>query len=202
MSQSPDADAPRSPDLPDLPSLPDLLDRHRQALLRIVANEARGLSRKDSIEDLVQDICLRALRQEGQFTYSSDGEFLAWLKLIARQQIADRHDYWSALRRQAGHLLRITSSSSSGSDPSPSVRPAGRSTGPATFADRREMLELASKSLSMMLERDRELVRRVSLGDDISDLAKYLNSSYSAAEIAKRRALERFRKTFELLLRT
>jgi RNA polymerase sigma factor (sigma-70 family) len=193
MSDLPDADAPL---------LPDLLEQHREALLRMVANEGRGLAGRDSTEDLVQDICLRALRQEDQFTYRSEPEFFAWLRLIARQQIADRHDYWSALRRQAGHLLRITSSSSTGSTGSPAVRPAGDDTGPATFADRREMLELASKSLAMMLERDRDLVRRISLGQDISELAEHLGITYSAAEIAKRRALERFRKTFELLRRS
>lgn len=183
-------------------NLPDLLEQHRAALVRMVASEGRGLLGRDSTEDLVQDICLRALRQEEQFVYRSEPEFFAWIKLITKQQIADRHDYWSALRRQAGQLLRITSSSSAGSTGSPAVRPADGATGPATFADRREMLELASRTLGMMLERDRDLIRRISLGHDISELAKHLGISYSAAEIAKRRALERFRKTFELLRRS
>ena len=183
-------------------SLADLLERHRAELLRLVASEARGLLNRESANDLVQDICLRALRQEDQFSYRGDREFLGWIRRIARQQIADRHDYWSALRRQAGHLLRITSSSPFESGATQAVHPIGKTTGPATFADRREMLELAAKSLALMLERDRELVRRVNLGHDIPQLAEYLGVTYDAAEAAKRRALERFRKTFELVRRS
>lgn len=178
-----------------------LLDSHRDELLRYVRREARGLIHKDGPDDLVQDIHLRALKQAHQFTYQGEQEFLAWMKLIARQQIADRADHWGALRRQAGELLRITSTGSNSSASRRGVDPAGSGTGPGTFAERREMVERATRAVSVLPARDREIVGMVCQGKSIDEIGARFELAYDGAETAKRRALERFRKTFELLLK-
>lgn len=186
----------------ETPALAALLERHRAALLRWVERHARGLLRHEGAEDVVQGVHLRALKQEAQFSYRGDPEFLAWLFLIARQHVADRHDYWSALRRQAGDVLRVTVSGGGGSDSvAPGVNPAGEGIGPGTYAARREMVEIATRALDVMLPRDRDIIKMIGRGRSNAEVAQHLGLSYDAAEQAKRRAIERFRKTVELLSR-
>lgn len=184
---------------PNAAPLSKLLDGHRAQLLRHVERSAQGLLRHESGEDVVQGIHLRALRQAGQFEYRSDREFWAWLMLVARQYVGDRHDYWTALRRQGGRMLRVTASAASESGGG--VDPAALLAGASTFASRREMMEIAARAIALMLPRDQELVKSVARGDSIEEMAAALGIQYDAAEQAKRRALDRFRKTFELVSR-
>jgi hypothetical protein len=79
--------------------------------------------------------------------------------------------------------------------------PAGEDTGPQTFADRREQLDVAVKALALLLPRDQNLVRWASEGVDIQEQASRLGLSYDAAERAGARACERFRKAFRLARR-
>ena len=182
-----------------------LLERHRSSLGRFFEREAQGLLKHESVDDLVQGAHLRALKQAEQFTYRSEREFLAWLQIVARQHIGDRRDYWVALRRDAGSVLRITTSptgsQSGGSAPS-GVNPTANLIGPATFAMRRELVGVATKAIACLLPRDQEIVRAVCQGASNAELAQMIGVAYDAAEKAKNRALERFRKTFELMTRT
>lgn len=174
--------------------LADLLDRYRDWLLKFVEREARGLLRRESGDDLVGGVHLRALQQEEGFDYRSDEEFLGWLKLIARQQIADRHDYWKAQRRQATHMLRVTSR-----ETTQGAQLEGKITGPETWTARREMMEIATRAITLLLPRDRQVVQMVTDGDSVAAVAKKINVSRAAAEQARSRAMRRFSKLVELL---
>lgn len=182
--------------------LSELLETHRSALLRWVAKNAQGLLKKESAEDVVQGIQLRALKQQSQFDYRGEKEFLAWIFLVSQQHVSDRHDYWSALRREAGRMLRVTASDGHATGASVAgVNPTAGGVGPGTYASRREMMEIAARALDLMLPRDRKIIQWVGLGRTNQDLAEALAVGYDAAEQAKRRALERFRKTVELISR-
>lgn len=74
-------------------------------------------------------------------------------------------------------------------------------TGSSTFAARREHLRLAVLALAALPPRDRDLVRRTSEDVPIEEQAKSLGLSYDAAKQARLRALERFRKAFDLATR-
>ncbi|MBL8769345.1 MAG: sigma-70 family RNA polymerase sigma factor, partial [Planctomycetes bacterium] len=52
-----------------------------------------------------------------------------------------------------------------------------------------------------LLPRDQELVRYSTDGMPIEQIAKLLGVSYDAAEQARRRAMDRFKKAYELLTR-
>jgi len=180
-------------------SLAELLERHRAALSRFVHLRAGGLKRHESADDLIQGIHLRALRQEDGFTYRSDNEFFAWLVIIARQHFGDRNDHWNALRRHATVVLRITTSEKTQAS-SPGVQPAGQQTGPLTFAERREQIQIATRVLATLGERDQQIIEYVSAGRSIQEVADVLGIEYAAAEIARRRALERFRKKYAQMI--
>ncbi len=181
-----------------------LLAKHRGALTNFLDREAKSLQRHEGVEDLVQGVHMRALRQVDQFDYRGEREFLAWLYLIAKQHIADRRDYWTALRRDGGAMLRITTSDGGGGGGATSsfgVNPMAEMIGPATFAMRREVVALAARAIGCLLPRDQEIVRAVCQGETNTDIAKRIGVEYDAAEKAKARAMERFKKTFELLSR-
>ena len=181
------------------PSLRDLLVEHREPLAAFLRRRGSGLLRFESLEDLVQGVHLRALREAPNFEWQGEKEFFAWLYTLARRQIAERHAYWSALKRGSGRVLRFTyTGGGTGAIPF-AAAPAGTAAGPATFAARREMIVLATRALATLPERDRQLVTWATEGLELEEQARRLRLSYAAVQRAGLRAQERFRKAFELL---
>lgn len=179
-------------------TLEALLDRHHVRLLAFVRNHAGWLQSFETVDDLTQGVLVRAVEQRERFAYRGDPEFLAWLFAVARTWLADRRDHWSTLKRRSGKVLRFTvSQASEGATP----LPASSRTGPGTFAERRELLQVATRALASLPERDRELVQMHSDQVPLDEQAARLGISYAAAQKAGLRAQERLRKTFELLLR-
>lgn len=172
-----------------------LLDAHGGELLRFVRANGGQLLRRESEEDLVQGITLRALERANSFRDRGEAAFRGWIATVARSYLADRANYWRALRRRPGALLRLTSGGSGGVDPAATV------TGPSTFAARREHLRLAVAALAALPPRDRDLVRWTSEDVPLEKQAERLGITYDAAKQARLRALERFRKAFELAAR-
>lgn len=169
-----------------------LLDAHDGELRRFVRAHGGQLLRRESEDDLVQGITLRALERANSFRDQGAAAFRAWIATVARSYLADRANYWQALRRKPGALLRLTSGGTGGVDP------AATATGPSTFAARREHLKLAVQALAVLPPRDRDLVRWTSEDVPLEEQAKRLGLSYDAAKQARLRALDRFRKAFHL----
>lgn len=177
--------------------LPELLVRYRVDLLRFVERRAGPLLRFETPDDLVQGIHLRALEHQDRFEYRGREPFLGWLHELARNYLSKRRAHWSALKRRPAGLFRLTRAEGTGGV----AEPAGAGTGPATFAERREMLTLAVQALDLLMERDRQLVRWASRGVTTDEIAERLDLSRTSAERARQRAVERFRKAFRLLRR-
>lgn len=174
-----------------------LLEEYRGDLERFLARRAGWILRYETPEDLLQGLHVRALERGRDFEYRGKEPFLKWLYTVARTHLADRHAYWSALKRRSANLLRLTSGGTP-RDPDSVREPAGERTGPSTFADRREQLAIAVKALAVLPDRDRKLVRWSSEGVDLPEQAERLGLSYEACKRARQRALERFRKAFRL----
>jgi len=173
-----------------LTTLDELLPAYRDDLLRFVQRHAGRLLRYETAEDLLQGIHLRALERGGTFRYRGREPFLQWLFTMARQYLADRHAHWSALRRRPARLVRLTEGA--GGVP-------GGGTGPVTFADRRDQLARAVRTLALLSARDRSLVQWASDGVPLREQATRLGLGYAAAKSASRRALDRFRKLYARL---
>lgn len=180
------------------PALASLLEAHRARLARWLERHATGLLRHESSDDLVQGVFVRAIEGSGRFEYRGEGEFVRWLEAIARQHVADRHAYWSAGKRAAGTLLRITQSGPTSTRPS-GANPHADTDGPRTRAEKKDDVDLAMKALSMMLPRDREILLAASRDESDSAIAARLGVNAEAAGRARLRALDRFRRTFEVL---
>jgi RNA polymerase sigma factor (sigma-70 family) len=178
------------------------LDRQRAIVLRFIEKHAGGaLLRVESSEDLAQDVCALALRHAERLELRGEPAFRAWLFEIAKNHMADRRDYWSALKRAGAVVLRL-GVAESGDASWHEVRDVAASvTGPSTFAARREQLALAARALSLLLPRDRALVEAVARGVTAREQALELGWKSGAVESARKRALERYRKTFQLVVR-
>ena len=180
--------------------LAEMLEQHRGELIEFVRRHGARLLGFESEGDLAHGVIHRALASAERFEVRSDAEFFGWIYTLARRHLADRSDYWFAKKRGAARLLRLTQSESS-DDLNAAMAPAADSPGPLSIAIRRELLQLALASLAALPERDRKLVRWASESVSIEDRAANLGISYDAAQRATHRAMERFRKTFELAQR-
>ena len=181
------------------PRLEALLERWRADLVRFAQRHGGSALRFESAEDLVQGIHVRAIAAADTFEYRGERPFLAWLHTLARAHIADRSDHWAAAKRDAGSLLRLTDDPGRTADPRAVAAPAARRPGPATAAAESDDIRHALDALALLSARDRELVRWESEGVSIDEQAARLGLSYEAAQRARLRALERFRKTFRAL---
>jgi len=175
------------------------LEEHRDRLGRFVQRHAGRTLRFETVDDLIQDIHLRSIGQAAQFTYRSEPEFEAWMLRIARGHLADRYDYWTATKRGPERLLRLTRAEGDSSDPQAVRMPARDTAGPATRAGDSDELLRAEKALGLLLPRDAEMVRAHADGSTLEDEALRLEITYAAAQKARLRALQRYRKAFAVL---
>jgi RNA polymerase sigma factor (sigma-70 family) len=175
------------------------LDAHRTTLSGFVRRHAGVSLSHESEEDLVQGVHLQAIAQAERFDYRSRPEFEAWVLRIARGHLSDRRDYWTATKRRPERLLRLTRPDSDSPGPGTVREPAMSAPGPVTRADRSDRLRLAEEALTMLLPRDAELVRGQADGLTLEEEAERLEISYAAAQRARLRAIERYRKAFILL---
>lgn len=183
------------------PEFARLLGQIRVDLLRFVERRAGGaLIRMESSEDLTQDICARALRGAEAFEWRDEAAFRAWLFEIARNHLSDRRDYWSALKRAGSEVLRLGAADTGDRTLRGLADIAASVTGPSTFAARREQVAVATKALALLLPKDRVMVEGFARGLSASEHALELQWTTAAVESARKRALERFRKTFKLVL--
>ncbi|HKE01047.1 MAG TPA: sigma-70 family RNA polymerase sigma factor [Planctomycetota bacterium] len=181
----------------DPPTVADVLALHARDVEALVRREAGSLLVWETVEDLVQGAHARVLERASGFTWQGPEAALAWVRIAARSHLAHRREHWRALRRKPAALLRVTLSDD---ETRAAARlPADTSTGPATFAARREAIELAVRALDLLLERDRELVLGAIDGRSVSELGAKLGLSAESAGRAQRRALERLRRTFRVL---
>ncbi len=186
----------------DVPTLEELLVRHREVLVRYLGRRGSGLLKFEAAEDLAQAVHMKAVQAEGRFDYRGEEAFIGWICTLGRQHIADRNAYWKAQKRNAGPMLRITYGGATSSGGAKGVSPAAEQQGPTTFAGVREQVEVAARAIATLPPRDAQIVELIRAGADVEDVARELRVSYAAAQRARLRSIERFKKAFELLSRT
>src|SRR5262245_20124628 len=77
-------------------ALSKVFEQYRRRLTVLVHFKLSPQSRERSeVEDVVQEVCLRAFRDVDRFTYRTPGSLLRWLSAIADHVIADRVRYWN-----------------------------------------------------------------------------------------------------------
>ncbi len=185
------------------PTMDELLLRHEPALAALIRREAGvALLRFDTPDDLLQGVRYETIRSAPSLEWRGDAAFAAWLFEIARRHLSARRDYWFARKRNPGAILRLTMTNPSGDAPLERPGLADTATGPATFAQRRDLLVRAARATALLLPRDRQIVEWTVDGLSARDIGGILGLSETAADKARQRALERLQQAFELVGRS
>ncbi len=183
-----------------VPTLAEALVEHSSTIEAYVTRGAGALVRRETLEDLAQGVRLRMLECADAFEWRSEPEFLGWAKTVVASYLNTRRQYWNAARRNAGHVLRVSlGGHSDGSQGG--IDPESFRTGPATFADRRDQMHLATQAMAMLLDRDQRILELERKGLSTADIAEELSLTAESAGRARSRAHQRFHRAFELLLR-
>jgi RNA polymerase sigma factor (sigma-70 family) len=173
------------------PSVEQLLLRHQPMLKLLVWTRARALLRYEAAEDLLQDVNLHALQVAGRFEYRSDEQFTGWLRKVAQQCLINRHRSWSALRRNLGELCDLAEHTSD--DQRRGAHASAREAGPATLAERRDLLTLMARMITTLPGRDQRILLWEAADVPLAEIANRLDLSRESANRARLRALERLR---------
>ncbi|MFN0206819.1 MAG: RNA polymerase sigma factor [Planctomycetota bacterium] len=176
------------------PEFSKLLDRERPHLERLIARRAGALLRFDTIDDLLQEVFLEAMRSLPVFVYQGDLAFRAWMIKLLIGVLNARRDHWQSLRRNAGKLLRIDGRFSGSRSSIRGTDPAAPGPAASTVARRREMLTIAIRAMSELGTRDRQLINSFVNDESIDKIAERLGLQYDAAKKARLRAVEKIRK--------
>ncbi|MEL6714850.1 MAG: sigma-70 family RNA polymerase sigma factor [Planctomycetota bacterium] len=183
------------------PNLEELLVERARELDALVRRHAGALLARETAEDLAQSIRLRILERSDGFEWRGEAAFGAWLRTVARNELDARRAHWNAARRSAGRLLRLTYGPASGAEAGRAAQPADGATGPLSFAERRDLVDLAVRALETLPDRDQRLVELTQSGATTREIGERLGLGLEAATKARQRALERFRRAFELIAR-
>jgi len=172
----------------DEQALSRAFERHRRRLAVLIHYKLSPQTRDFcEVEDLVQETCLRAFRDIGNFTYRSPGSFLRWLSAIADHAIVDRARYQSRERRAGEEVPFRSASNPRGPEPADSRTPS------RLFAQQ-EAVERLLKRMDALPEDYRQVLILAKIeGLSTAEMAERLGKSREAVALLVYRALRRFR---------
>ncbi|MCY2961180.1 MAG: RNA polymerase sigma factor [Planctomycetota bacterium] len=167
-----------------------LAARAERLRLLVASLAGRAVRVRFELEDLVQEVFLRALADPGRWP-ADERELDRYLALLARHVVVDAARALRAAKREGepGAAPRPVSASTGGS--TFSGGPRARSPGPGTQAAHREMsADLVAAFLSLAPEHRRVLGLRQFQGLGAAECARRMGRSEVAVHSLYRRALE------------
>ena len=109
----------------DEEALSKLFEQYRRRLIVLVHFKLSPRWRERAyVEDLVQEVCLRAFRDVDRFTYRTPGSFLRWLSAIADHVIADGVRYRGRECRAGEEVPFRSESNPLGPEPADAITPS------------------------------------------------------------------------------
>lgn len=162
---------------------------HRRLAVSVYFRMSPELRALHEVDDILQEVFLRASRDMDQFTYRSPGSFMAWLLCIADRVVVDSARYQNREKRRAEEMLRFRSESNpTGPDPVDSNTPS------RLFAQE-EALQLLLKKLDA-LPTDYRQVILLSKFDGLTtqEVAAQMGKSRETVALLLHRAVKRFRE--------
>lgn len=139
------------------------------------------------VEDIVQEIYLRAFRDIDRFSYQTPGSFFRWLSSIADHVIVDRVRYWNRERRAGEEVPFRSASNPAGPEPADTQTPS------RVFAQQQAIERLLGR-LSALPEDYRQAILMAKVeGLTTAEMAERLGKSREAVALLVFRAVKRFR---------
>src|SRR3954470_23104967 len=143
------------------------------------------------VEDVVQEVYLRAFRDLGRFQYQSPGSFLRWLSAIADHVIVDRVRYRGRERRAGDEVPFRSASNPLGPEPAATRTPS------RLFAQQEGMDRLLAR-LDALPDAYRDAIVMAKIeGLSTAEMAERMGKSREAVALLVFRAVKRFREIVE-----
>ncbi len=139
------------------------------------------------VDDVIQEIFLRAFRDITTFNYRSAGSFMHWLSSIANHVIIDLARFHGREQRRAFETVRFRSESNPGGpDPLDSLTPS-------RILREKEDLEALIGKLNALPDDCREVILLAKVEDlSTAEMAERLGKSREATALLLHRAIKRF----------
>ena len=164
-------------------------EQYRRRLSVLVHFKLSPRAREFSeVEDVVQEVYLRAFRDLGRFHYESPGSFLRWLSAIADHAIVDRVRYLNRKRRAGDAAPFRSASNPLGPEPADTRTPS------RLFAQQEGVDRLLAR-LDALPDAYREAIVMAKIeGLSTVEMAERLGKSREAVALLVFRAVKRFRQ--------
>lgn len=148
--------------------------------------ELRGMV---EVDDVLQEVFLKAAQDMGNFRYESPGSLMAWLTRIAEHGLVDAARYQNREKRHAEEMVRFRSESNPGGP-----EPVDRETPSQVFA-RAENMQILLKKLDALPADYREMILLAKFeGLTTREISERVKKSRESVALTLHRALKRFRK--------
>ena len=172
----------------DASAVEELLSRHHEPLHAQVRASMGRLRSTMEVEDVLQEVMLKASLQLGSFPPDHAERLPGWLRRLCENHMHDLRRWQQAKKRHPGKsALRLTPG---GSDSEPRLDVAGRHSTPSLRVQRSELSELRERVLAALTPTDfRDVIRlHEELGPDWEEIRTRLErpSAASARELHRR----------------
>ncbi len=160
----------------------------RRLALLIHYRLSQSLRRTTEVDDVLQEVFLRALNGVGQFSYQGAGSFMRWLSRIADHVITDMARSDNRQKRRADEIVRFRSESNPGGP-----EPVDTKTPSRLLREKEKLLALLEKLNRLPPEYRQAILLAKIEGLSTQEVAQQLGKSREATALLLHRAIKRFR---------
>ena len=148
--------------------------------------------------DLVQEALVEAVKDIGDFTYCSEGDFLNWLSSIVENTIRDYVDRIHAAKRDVRRQVSLNKISARTDRPQPDVGLPAVTTTPSVVLSLREELDRLEQAMDRLKPQYREVIMLAKIeGLSCKEIAGRLNKSPAAVAMSLSRGIIALTNLFE-----
>jgi RNA polymerase sigma-70 factor (ECF subfamily) len=154
-------------------------------------------SKLESI-DVVQDVLMSALKDLGDFTYKTQGDFLRWLSRIAENRLRGHLQRFHANKRDIRKEVRFDGYRPTAEDSVVAALNAVVTTTPSAIMSKREDLDKLAKAIEALKPEYRQVIVLTKIeGLSYKEIGNRLDKSSEAVRKLVSRALEELIQIFE-----
>lgn len=148
--------------------------------------------------DLVQDVLMSALKDLGNFTYKTEGDFLRWLSRIAENRLRGYLQRLRANKRDIRKEVQLNGYRPTAEDSIVATLDAVATTTPSAIMSKREELDKLAKAIDALKPEYRQVIVLKKIeGISYKEIGDRLGKSSEAARKLVSRALEELINIFE-----
>jgi RNA polymerase sigma-70 factor (ECF subfamily) len=150
--------------------------------------------------DLVQDVLVSVLKDLGNFTYKTEGDFVRWLARIAENRLLDNLDKLHADKRDIRREVRLNTHSPALKDSFAAALEPIDTTTPSAIISKREEFDKLAKAIDALKPEYREVIVLTKVeGLSYREIGDKLGRSADAARMLFSRAMAALTGAFEVV---